>query len=229
MDRLAGPLLCDPGRKAELEARNGDDQLDYITDLVERGARELRESHVLTLQEIAIREIYPCGGRYRNATKDVFIQNSKHLLPDVAFVPSLVRDAVDWINRETSRSALERASYALWRFNWIHPFAGGNGRTSRRAASTTLHAHAPTQGRHGWNGDRAPRRRSRATSQLSRPESGAAWRHCPPHLGPCTRPRRLGEAELTTSRTKRSPDQTFARVGATRLKLASEVVVRASR
>jgi Fic family protein len=134
VDPLAGPLLCDPGRKAELEARNGDDQLEYITDLVERGARELRESHVLTLQEIAIREIYPCGGRYRNATKDVFIQNSKHRLPDVAFVPSLVRDAVDWINRETSRSALERASYALWRFNWIHPFAGGNGRTSRALA-----------------------------------------------------------------------------------------------
>ena len=132
MDPLAGPLLCDPGRKAELEARNGDDQLEYITDLVERGARELRESHVLTLQEIAIREIYPCGGRYRNATKDVFIQNSKHRLPEVAFVPSLVRDSVDWINRETGRSALERASYALWRLNWIHPFAGGNGLSRNR-------------------------------------------------------------------------------------------------
>jgi hypothetical protein len=134
LDPLAGPLLCDPSRKAELETRNGDDQLDYVTDLVDRGARELRESHVLTLQEIAIREIYPCGGRYRDATKDVFIQNSKHKLPDVAFVPSRVRDAVDWINRETGRSALDRASYALWRFNWIHPFAGGNGRTSRAVA-----------------------------------------------------------------------------------------------
>ena len=134
MDPLAGPLLCDPNRKADLEARNGDDQLEYITDLVDRGARELRESHVLTLQELAIREIYPCGGRYRNATKDVFIHNSQHQLPDVAFVPSLVRDAVDWLNRETSRSALEKASYALWRFNWIHPFAGGNGRTSRALA-----------------------------------------------------------------------------------------------
>ena len=134
MDLRGGPLLCDPSRKAELEARNGDDQLDYITDLVERGARELRESHVLTLQEIAIREIYPCGGQYRDATKGVFIHNSKHQLPEPAFVPSQVRDAVDWINRETSRSALERASYALWRFNWIHPFAGGNGRTSRALA-----------------------------------------------------------------------------------------------
>jgi hypothetical protein len=91
VDPLAGPLLCEPSRKAELEARNGDDQLEYITDLVDRGARELRESHVLTLQEIAIREIYPCGGRYRNATKDVFIQNSKHRLPDVELEASIER------------------------------------------------------------------------------------------------------------------------------------------
>jgi Fic family protein len=126
-----GPLLCDPANKAELELRNGDDQLDYITELVESGARELRESHVLHLQALAIRDVYPCGGKYRDATKDVFIQNSKHQVPHCALVPSLVRDAVDWVNRERHRSALERASYAQWRFNWIHPFAGGNGRTSR--------------------------------------------------------------------------------------------------
>lgn len=126
-----GALLCEPERKAELEARNGVDQLDYITDLVDSGAKELRESHVLGLQAIAIRDVYPCGGKYRDATKDVFIQNSKHKVPACAFVPVLVRDAVDWVNRETGRSALERAAYAQWRFNWIHPFAGGNGRTSR--------------------------------------------------------------------------------------------------
>jgi fido (protein-threonine AMPylation protein) len=132
VDALAGPLLCDPARKAELETRNGDDRLDYITDLVDSGARELRESHVLALQSMAVREIYPCGGRYRDVTKGVFIQNSKHQLPDAAFAPSLVRDAVDWINRETHRSALERAAYALWSFNWVHPFAGGNGAASPR-------------------------------------------------------------------------------------------------
>lgn len=34
------------------------------------------------------------------------------------------------VDRETT-SALDRAAYALWRFNWIHPFAGGNGRSAR--------------------------------------------------------------------------------------------------
>ena len=106
--------------------------IDLVPNLGAVASR--KRHHCPDASRDAIREIYPCGGRYRNATKDVFIQNSKHRLPDVAFVPSLVRDAVNWINRETSRSALERASYALWRFNWIHPFAGGNGRTSRALA-----------------------------------------------------------------------------------------------
>lgn len=125
------PLLCAPEQKGELEARNGVAQLDYITDLVESGQQELRESHVLRLQEIAIRDVYPCGGKYRDMTKRVAIQNSQHTLPDCALVPSLVRDAIDWVNREKEKAALERAAYAQWRFNWIHPFAGGNGRTSR--------------------------------------------------------------------------------------------------
>ncbi len=130
-----GPLLCAPDEKAALEARNGVEQLDYITELVENGARELRESHVLGLQDIAIRDVYPCGGKYRTALQHVVIANSAHTLPEAAFVPSLVRDAVDWINLgRGQRSALERAAYALWRFNWIHPFAGGNGRTSRAVA-----------------------------------------------------------------------------------------------
>jgi Fic family protein len=131
---ISGPLQCEPDQKAELEARNGVEQLDYITELVQSQARALRESHVQGLQAIAIRDVYPCGGKYRDATKEVFIQNSKHKVPQCALVPSLVRDAVDWINRETERSALERAAYALWRFNWIHPFAGGNGRSSRAIA-----------------------------------------------------------------------------------------------
>lgn len=62
----------------------------------------------------------------------VKIQGSSHELPHEALVPSLVCDLVEKLNAERSkRSALERAAYALWRVNWIHPFAGGNGRTAR--------------------------------------------------------------------------------------------------
>ena len=127
------PLICAPEEKAQLEVDNGVEQLQYLDYLVTRlGVDEVRESHVLKLQELAVASIFPCGGKYRDALKKVGIQNSDHVLPEAAVVPIRVREALDWINgKKGERSALERAAYALWRFNWIHPFAGGNGRTSR--------------------------------------------------------------------------------------------------
>jgi Fic family protein len=133
------PLLCDPAHKAELEGRNGLAQLDYITyEVNERGARQVRESHVLELHRLAVADIYPCAGKFRDYVRgQVVITGSEHTPPEPAMVPEHVRIALDCIN-DKSRSGLERAAYALWRFNWIHPFSGGNGRTSRAVCYLVL-------------------------------------------------------------------------------------------
>ncbi len=128
------PLLCRPDEKAEREAANGVAQLDYLVDLVvgERAITDIRETHLLDLQKLAIRDIYPCGGTYRDALTKISISDSEHKPPDAALVPGLIIDLLDYLNRERGKvPALDRASYALWRLNWIHPFRGGNGRTSR--------------------------------------------------------------------------------------------------
>lgn len=60
------------------------------------------------------------------------IQGSPHQVPHESSVPHHVRDLVELLNHAAAhRSAIWRAAYALWRLNWIHPFAGGNGRTAR--------------------------------------------------------------------------------------------------
>lgn len=129
------PLLCAEADKVRLENENAVDQIDTIAHLVNGyGITELRESHVLELHKLAIQLIYPCGGQYRSARDHVVITNSPHDVPEPALVPSLVRDALAWINDGSSGPPLERAAFALWRFNWIHPFRGGNGRTSRALA-----------------------------------------------------------------------------------------------
>lgn len=126
-------LLCAPEDKAQIEASNGVEQLDYIAELVNTyHIEEIRESHLRQLHALAIQGIYGCGGNYRNANVRVEIPGSGHTLPHEALVPSLTQDLLGWVNEERGkRSALERAAYMLWRFNWIHPFAGGNGRTAR--------------------------------------------------------------------------------------------------
>jgi Fic family protein len=73
--------------------------------------------------------------RWQFSEHAVHITNSPHTPPAQYFVRSYSIDALDWLNAQRgAASALERAAYALWRFNWIHPFAGGNGRTSRALA-----------------------------------------------------------------------------------------------
>lgn len=124
------PLLCKPEEKPELEARNTLEQLEYLTDLVQRGATEVRESHVLELQRIAVKDIYPCGGQYRDARFELQISDSSHRPPSPAMLRGLMAEFLDGCN-DRSAPANVRMAYALWRFNWIHPFPGGNGRTAR--------------------------------------------------------------------------------------------------
>tara|TARA_R110002073_G_scaffold329479_2_gene511968 strand:- start:11809 stop:12429 length:621 start_codon:yes stop_codon:yes gene_type:complete len=131
---VSHPLQCAPAEKAQLETNNGVEQLDYIADLVTNYKIEhVRESHLLGLHGIAVSSIYPCGGHYRDALAQVYIEGSKHKVPEPALVPKYVTDLIEYLNSEEAheQSAVHRAAYALWRFNWIHPFKGGNGRTAR--------------------------------------------------------------------------------------------------
>ena len=45
----------------------------------------------------------------------------------------------EYVNSNWStKSALHLAAYVLWRLNWIHPFADGNGRTARTVSYVVL-------------------------------------------------------------------------------------------
>ncbi len=129
----ADPLRCPPDEKAERETANCVRQLGLIEHYVhEWGVQEIRESHVLELHKLAVEDIYGCGGRYRTTSRTAELEGGGvvHEIPEPSLVPGLVREALDRIN-DKKIPALSRAAYALWRFNWIHPFSGGNGRTAR--------------------------------------------------------------------------------------------------
>lgn len=45
----------------------------------------------------------------------------------------------DYVNENwAEKSAVHLASFVMWRLNWIHPFADGNGRTSRAVSYLVL-------------------------------------------------------------------------------------------
>lgn len=128
--------LCSPEDKARLESENSVDQLDYITYVVtERGDRRLTEGHLLELHRLAVQNIYGCAGTYRTAHHEMSMRGSPHKMPEAAAIPLMVPEMLSRLESGTlGGGPLGAAGYVLWRINWIHPFAGGNGRTARAAA-----------------------------------------------------------------------------------------------
>jgi Fic family protein len=131
---LEPALIQDPIERAEAEGRNGLRQYDYavqtIQEALERPPFKLRLSLILALHREALQGISSYAGNFRPG--DVEIEGSRHEPVGAHQVPELVEDLCDYINEHwEDRPPIHLAAYAMWRLNWIHPFADGNGRTSR--------------------------------------------------------------------------------------------------
>ena len=131
---LEPELIQDPIAKAEAEARNGllqfDSGIEAVQAALERGSFKLRLSLILSLHREALRGISHYAGNFRPAGVD--IRGSKHQPPGAHLVPELVEEMCDYVNENWNTSTpIHLAAYIMWRLNWIHPFADGNGRTSR--------------------------------------------------------------------------------------------------
>jgi Fic family protein len=143
---LEPELISDPIKKAEAEARNGLRQYDAgiksIQTALDRGQFKLRPSLILTLHREALAGISSYAGNYRPAA--VEIQGSKHHPPGSHLVPELMEEMCDYVNEHWAdpANAIHLASYIMWRLNWIHPFADGNGRTSRITSYVVLSTRA---------------------------------------------------------------------------------------
>lgn len=142
---LEPELITDPLEKAAAEARNGFRQYDAaigaIHTALERGSFKLRPSLILGLQREALAGISSYAGNYRPG--GVAIEGSKHDPVGAHLVPELVEEMCDYVNDHWNESTpLHLAAYVMWRLNWIHPFADGNGRTSRIISYVVLSIRA---------------------------------------------------------------------------------------
>ncbi|MDB5583742.1 MAG: Filamentation induced by cAMP protein Fic [Bradyrhizobium sp.] len=116
-------------------------QVDVAIDLIRKFTQpsaprfELNSQMILDLHD-ALREDGE-GGGFR--TGDVTINESPHdpVGPDAILAE--LDDMCAEVNRSWSgRDALDLAAFVLWRLNWIHPFADGNGRTARALSYVVL-------------------------------------------------------------------------------------------
>jgi Fic family protein len=138
---LEPDLIEDPQKRAEAEARNGLRQYDAgiaaATTALEHRKFKLRLSLIMALHREALAGISNFAGNFRPSS--VQISKSNHTPPPAHLVPGLVEELCDYVNENwQSSTALHLAAYVMWRLNWIHPFADGNGRTSRIVSYVVL-------------------------------------------------------------------------------------------
>ena len=136
------PLLHDPDEIARREAENGILQFDLALDIIRSFIKEperpfrLRSSMILNLHRAALDGLHALAGTWRNTP--VKIHGSVHQPPDAPFVSEEIEHLCDYVNDNWSSNAVHLAAYVLWKLNWIHPFADGNGRTARAVAYVVL-------------------------------------------------------------------------------------------
>lgn len=128
--------------KVELVARNSLLLFDEVARLIRTmGDRfNLSPELIQGLHAITVKDVYSCAGRYRDHR--VRISGSPHRPPGPDEVPGLVMQLCEDFNADGAADPIESAAYLLWKLNWIHPFGGGNGRSSRAACYLALCARA---------------------------------------------------------------------------------------
>jgi Fic family protein len=136
-------LITDPDERARREVQNGFRQLSLATDIIREHVHDaerpfrLAPRHILKLNHAALEGIHLLAGTFRNGP--VHIGGSKHQPPDAFLVPEEVAELCAFVaDQWDALDALQLCAYVLWKINWIHPFADGNGRTARAVAYVVL-------------------------------------------------------------------------------------------
>jgi len=136
-------IALEEGRTlAASDDRSEREVLNYFAGLryVEKNAakRRLRHEDVFALHKILARDVMDQGeaGRYRT----IAVRVGSHTPPPAGDVSGLMMELLDWWNeRATDVSPVISSAVLHHRFESIHPFADGNGRTGRALALWELY------------------------------------------------------------------------------------------
>lgn len=117
-----------------VEARPKREVLNYFAGLryVEKHARKkaIRHEDIFELHRLLADKVMDQGeaGRYRK----IAVRVGRHVPPAAADVSGLMFELLEWWNKKAGELSPVLSSAILhYQFEWIHPFADGNGRTGR--------------------------------------------------------------------------------------------------
>jgi Fic family protein len=136
-------LITDPHERTLREAENAVRQYAVALDVIRTHVHDaerpfrLRSSLILRLHKEVLDGIHMLAGTFRNTP--VKIGGSGHQPVEALMVSEETEHLCEYVNDNwPTKSALHLAAYVLWRLNWIHSFADGNGRTARTVSYVVL-------------------------------------------------------------------------------------------
>ncbi len=122
---MDGKQVVAPPREIQ-EARNAIEVYDRLEQW-----DPYRETDLLAAHEIMMQGLMGSPGRYRTGGVGIMGREEIiHVAPPAGRVPILMRDLFDWLRR-SERHPLVASSIFHYEFEFIHPFADGNGRMGR--------------------------------------------------------------------------------------------------
>ena len=108
------------------EVRNSIDAYELLLELNPYKEKDLLRAHKLMMTDL-VKE----NGRYRQGGVGVFDgQKCIHMAPPAQRVPILMADLLEWV-KQTKTHPLISSCVFHYEFEFIHPFADGNGRIGR--------------------------------------------------------------------------------------------------
>jgi Fic family protein len=125
--------------KDHLEAKNHQEALEYLYDLIEKDKKNtFSENLIRSLNQIVQQNIdKEWAGRYRNS--GVIIGGADHKPPEALEIPRLMLNLIAWVgDNKKKMHPVELASILHHKLVYIHPFFDGNGRTSRLVMNIIL-------------------------------------------------------------------------------------------
>jgi len=131
---LRGLTIDKKPLKEHLEATQHRDAFYYVCDLVSKKTR-LTEETIKEIHSIILNDRPADRGVYRSAP--VRILGSTHIPPNYVKIPTLMQELVSWYESQSLNTVKKIAELHI-RFECIHPFIDGNGRTGRLLANLEL-------------------------------------------------------------------------------------------
>jgi len=131
---LRGLTIDKKPLKEHLEATQHRDAFYYVLGLVKGTPRKLDEATIKQIHSIVLNDRPEDRGVYRKMP--VRIMGASHIPPNWAKIPTLMHELIEWYNSE--KPTRTRIAEFHARFEQIHPFIDGNGRTGRLIANLEI-------------------------------------------------------------------------------------------